>query len=390
MELVAEGFTAPVALVEPLDGSSRLFIVDQIGVIWVLHPEGVLLSEPFLDIGHLLVPLQAAYDERGLLGLAFHPQFAQNGRFFIYYSAPLRAAGPPDWDHTNIVSELLVSADNPNLADPQSQRIILEIDHQRDTHNAGQLAFGPDGYLYIGDGDGGGRGDPGDDAQNPENLLGKVLRIDVDQGNPYAIPPDNPFVGREGADEIFAYGLRNPWRFSFDPTTDRLFVADVGQRIFEEVNIVTNGGNYGWDIKEGTSCFNEQNISEPLPSCPNVGASGEPLIDPIIEYNHRQGQAIIGGYVYRGNALPSLYGLYIFGDWGLEQGKIFVAAPPPSAEGMWSFQELQIAEGSPWNLEGLHILSFGQDNFGELYVLTTAPLGPTGNTGRVFRIISPE
>lgn len=388
LELVAEGLTAPVALLPVPDGSGRLFIVDQVGVIKIQTSEGILLPEPFLDICHLMVQLNPNYDERGLLGLAFHPDFQQNGRFFVYYTAPPREGAPQGWDHTNHLSEFRASTEDLNRAEPGSERIILQIDHPRFNHNGGQLAFGPDGYLYVGIGDGGGAGDPQQNAQNIEVLLGKILRLDVDRGEPYSIPPDNPFVGREGRDEIFAYGFRNPYRFSFDPRGEYgLLTGDAGQVFLEEVDIVTRGGNYGWRIKEGRSCYNVDAPSSPLASCPRSGDRGEPLIDPIIEYGRDLGQAVIGGFVYRGQDIPQLHGRYIFGDWGLAQGKVFVATPPPSGEGMWSMADLEIAANSSWMLDGFHVLGFGQDSAGELYVLVSAMVGPSGNTGKVLRIM---
>ncbi|MDD2788311.1 PQQ-dependent sugar dehydrogenase, partial [Methanoculleus sp.] len=216
LEFVTGGFTMPVALASPDDGTGRLFVADLPGVIRVIDA-GV--NEPFLDITGRVVDLRTGYDERGLLGLAFHPKFRENGRFFVYYSAPLRDGAPEGWDHTSRVSEFAVST--PNRADPGSERMILEVDQPQANHNGGSIAFGPDGYLYIPLGDGGGANDvgrghpPGGNGQDIETLLGKILRIDVDGEKPYGIPADNPFVGREGRDEIYAYGLRNPWRTAF-------------------------------------------------------------------------------------------------------------------------------------------------------------------------------
>ncbi len=390
LELVKEGFTSPVVASPPPDGSGRLFILDQVGVIKISTADQDLLEEPFLDLRHLIVALRPGWDERGLLGLAFHPAFPENGRFFVYYSTPLREGAPIEASHTNRVSEFRVSAEDPNRAEPRSERIILQMDHPRRFHNGGQLAFGPDGYLYISVGDGSEQesGEPSLNAQDLEVLQGKILRIDVDQGDPYGIPPDNPFVGRDGRDEIFAYGFRNPYRFSFDAEYG-LLVGDVGQSLYEEVDLVTPGGNYGWYIKEGISCFNRENRWNPLSSCPATGERGEPLLDPIIVYDRRDGVAVIGGYVYRGRAMPALYSHYVYGDWGWEVGRIFIALPPTSGEGFWPTDEVEIDAGSPWTLEGRHVLGLGQDAEGGIYVLTSEMRGPTGNTGKVFRIVLP-
>jgi glucose/arabinose dehydrogenase len=275
LELVAEGFTAPVRVVAAPDDSGRLFVVDQTGQIWVIASDGTLLQEPFLDIADRLVELRQTYDERGLLGLAFHPGYAQNGRFFVYYSAPLREGAPQDFDHTARISEFSVSSLNPDQADPGSERIILEVDQPQSNHNGGTLLFGPeDGFLYISLGDGGARNDAapghvadwyafnegGNGQDVTQNLLGSILRIDVDTGDPYGIPQDNPFVGREGLDENYAYELRNPYRMSFDRTGEYgLFAVDAGQELWEEISIIVKGGNYGWNVKEGTHCFDAAN-----------------------------------------------------------------------------------------------------------------------------------
>lgn len=376
LELVAEGLVAPVGLVSPEDGTGRLFIVDQVGVVKILTAEGELVEEPFMDLGDRMVELRTNFDERGLLGLAFHPDFADDGRFFAYYSAPLREGAPADWNHTSHVSEFRVSGADPNRADPDSERVLLQVDEPQFNHDAGQLAFGLDGYLYISLGDGGGGDDVGlghppiGNGQDISTLLGSILRIDVDNGDPYGIPPDNPFVGREARDEIFAYGLRNPFRFSFDAAGDQeLFVGDVGQNLFEEVDIVTKGGNYGWNIREGLHCFDPANPDQPPAECPDTGAKGEPLLDPIIEYPHPGlprgiGTTVIGGFVYRGSALPGFEGRYIFGDWSTNfdqgDGTLLIATPPSSEEESWSIEELRVATSESRRLDAF-LLAFGQD-----------------------------
>jgi hypothetical protein len=236
IELVADGFTSPLAYVSPNDGTGRMFVVDQIGLIRIVDADGNVLDENFLDIRDRMVSLQTGFDERGLLGLAFHPNFSSNGRFFVHYSAPLRPGGPEGWNHTAVISEFMVTGMNGNMADAASERIILQVDQPQANHNGGYIMFGSDGYLYIPFGDGGGSNDTGTghpaigNGQDITTLLGSILRIDVDQGDPYGIPSDNPFVGQEGRDEIFAYGFRNPYRSSFDAMgSNELFAADVGQ-----------------------------------------------------------------------------------------------------------------------------------------------------------------
>lgn len=393
---VASGLTSPLTLTHAGDGSGRLFVVDQVGKIRVIE-EGVLLPTPFLDISSKLVTLGAFFDERGLLGLAFHPNYQSNGKFYVNYSAP-RAGNPSEpcnntsfnpGCHSQIIAEYQVSAD-PNLADPSSEIILLDIDEPQFNHNGGHIAFGQDGNLYISLGDGGGAHDGLADVppshglfghgQNIETALGSVLRINVDGGSPYSIPADNPFIGVFGLDEIYAYGFRNPYRFSFDRGgSNELFLADVGQGLFEELNSVSNGGNYGWVIREGQHCFDPFDPGTPPASCPDAG-----LIDPFAEYDHGDGLSIIGGYVYRGTANPSLDGTYIFGDFSRDfgpSGRLFYL----DSEGDRSIiQELQIGPNNdPLNR---FLFGFGEDEDGELYVLTSTNLAPNGTGGQVWRL----
>jgi glucose/arabinose dehydrogenase len=422
VRLVADGLTSPIALVPADDGSGRRFVVDQAGTIRVLTADGELLPEPFLDLRSRIVPLMPDFDERGVLGLAFHPDYEDNGRFFVYYSAPLRPGAPAGYDHTARLSEFSVSAEDPDVADPASEQVLLEIDKPQFNHNGGTLAFGPlDGYLYMSIGDGGGaddvglghvedwyaanEGGNGQDIQS--NLLGNILRIDVDDAAPYAIPDDNPFVGTpgcaDGCDEIWAYGLRNPYRMSFDMGGDRdLFVGDAGQNLWEEVSIAVSGGNFGWNVKEGAHCFSTDDPDSEPATCPDVvGAGhprvGDPLIDPVIEYQNAHnpaggglGHVVVGGHVYRGDQLRRFSGDYIFGDYSREEeepdGSLFVAKPRRT--GLWKLQQLQIA-GRPERRLGHFLLGFGQDLAGEMYVLTTDESGPTGSTGRVYRLVRP-
>jgi glucose/arabinose dehydrogenase len=406
VELVAEGFASPVMLTTPNDGTGRLFIVDQAGTIRIIDANGQLLPDPFLDLSGLIVALNPNYDERGVLGLAFHPDYANNGRFFVYYTTPLREGAPAGWDHTNVVGELNVSADNPNVADLASLKTVLQIDQPQFNHDAGHIAFGPDGYLYIPIGDGGGANDneeghtPGlGNGQDTSNLHGSILRIDVN-GEPgsYTIPADNIFAGEDDkADEIYAYGFRNPYHISFDMGGDNaLFVADAGQDLYEEVDMVMAGGNYGWNIKEGTHCFDPANPETPPASCADTGASGDALLDPIIEYSHDDvGVVVVGGYVYRGSALPDLEGYYVFGDYsstveGQGGTLLWAEAPEDDASGMWEWGEITVVGGMGDGRIGANVLAVGQDADGELYVLTNEGNSPTGDTGKVWKIVPSE
>lgn len=421
LTLVAQGLTSPVAMASPGDGTGRLFVADQVGRIRIIDPGGFLLPTPFLDLADRMVNVGIdfgggfVYDERGLLGLAFHPRYADNGRLFVIYNAPRGPHQPVEYDSQLHLSEFRVRPDDPNQADPASERILMVVGKPQFNHNGGQLAFGPDGMLYVSIGDGGGADDnwfghtggagltrddphPTDalgNAQDRTRLLGKILRIDVDDGDPYAIPSDNPFTDDSGArPEIWAYGLRNPWRFSFDGSTHpRLFCADVGQNLFEEVNVITRGGNFGWNIREGFHCFDQANPVAPGTQCPSVGARGDPLIDPIIEYPHADDQgrplgiAAVGGYVYRGSAIPDLVGDYVFGDFStsffVADGALFAAEE--DAGGNWTRRELTIADRTAGRI-GQFVLAIGRDEAGELYVLTTDNVGPVGNTGKIYRI----
>ena len=399
--LVAEGLAAPLALESPNDGSGRLFVVDQTGMIWIIGPDGQMMTDPFLNVADQLTPFREDYDERGLLGLAFHPDYANNGRFFVYFTIPLRPEAPADWDHTNVVAEYTVSPDNPNMADPASQQIILQIDQPQFNHDAGHIAFGPDGYLYVPIGDGGGANDVDvghtegiGNAQDTSNLHGNILRLDVSQPGTYTIPADNPFVGDDGiADEIFAYGLRNPYHISFDHAGNgALYAADAGQDLYEEVSIITSGGNYGWNIKEGTHCFDPNNPEMPPAECAATGANGQPLIDPIIEYGHDEvGIVVVGGYIYRGTAMPELTGYYIFGDYhsgaDAPDGTLLWASPQPAGEGaLWTWGELAVA-GTESGRLGEYVRGIGEGPDGELYVLTSQSQAPAGDTGKVWKLV---
>ncbi len=414
LQMIAQALVSPVAVVEPPDSSHRLFILDEIGKIWIVGADGKQLAAPFMDLTSKMVTISPSYDERGLLGLAFHPQFKTNGLFYVFYTAPPRPGMPvpgapgSTWNNTTTVSEFKVSAGDPNTADMGSERVLLAEDHPYLNHNAGTLAFGPDGFLYISIGDGGNADDVGNGhvpdwyAANAGgngqdiymNLMGNILRIDINGGTPYNIPADNPFVGTKALPEIYAYGFRNPFRFSFDRGgTHQLIVGDEGQSLYEEIDLVAKGGNYGWNVKEGTHCFNTDNDTVERASCPSTDSAGNPLIDPVIELVNSAnpkgggvGIAIIGGFVYRGSAFPGLAGKYIFGMLsadGKATGTVYSA--DPSASGTWANRLLAI-NGHPANL-GTYLKSFGQDQHGEIYLLTSDQLGPQGSTGKVWKMV---
>jgi glucose/arabinose dehydrogenase len=389
LDLVADGLFSPLVFIEAPDNTDRQFIVDQAGQIYIFT-DSAMVETPFLDISDRVV----VEGEKGLLGLAFHPDFASNGRFFLYYSGPLSPAGPEGWDHTNYVSEFTV-APGEDVADPASEVVLLAMDHPQGNHNAGMLAFGPDGYLYISVGDGGGGNDNGpghvEDGNGQDitqNLLGSILRIDVNTPGTYQIPSDNPFVGSDGLDEIFAYGLRNPYRFSFAPEGN-IIVADAGQELYEEINVVEAGGNYGWNIKEGMHCFDPNNPTSPPDSCATTGANGEPLIDPVIEFGNSKslsdglGNVSIGGYVYEGDDVPSLFGKYIFGvltqDPSGMNGAVFAAERSGTA---WNYDKLQIGNMPSGDLDEF-VVGFGKDDDGEVYVLTNRG---TAGSGKVYKL----
>ncbi len=350
VEPLVSGLARPVAISHAGDGSNRLFITLQGGQI-VIFDGTELLPEPFLDITTLV----SCCGERGLLSVAFHPIYASNGFFYINYT---------DNSGNTVIARYTVSAD-PNVADPDSAAVLLTISQPFGNHNGGQLQFGPDGYLYIGMGDGGSAGDPQNNAQNLNTLLGKMLRIDVDSGFPYAIPPDNPFVGViDALDEIWALGLRNPWRFSFDRLTGDLFIGDVGQNSWEEVDFqpaTSSGGeNYGWRLMEGNHCFN-----------PPVDCDDGTLALPILEYDHSLGCSITGGYLYRGTQSPQFQGTYLYADYC--SGRIWGAKA--DASGGWITNELLDTD--------FLITTFGEDEAGEIYFAHYAPAN-----GAIYRIVT--
>lgn len=407
LQLVAEGLTSPMSFVALKDGGA--LIADQIGVVRYLDPKGTLSETPVLSVTNRLSAINhGTFDERGLLCLAPHPGFEANRRIFAVYTAPRRANVPTNYDCTLRLSEFALPAGNPPHIDPASEKILLEVDKPYFNHNGGRIAFGPDGFLYMSVGDGGGPvgcdiGEghaPEGNGQNLKTRLAKILRIDVNgpdpaRGTPYRIPSDNPFAdGREGLPEIYAYGVRNPWSLSFDRGgSHELFVADVGQMRWEEVDIIRKGGNYGWPLREGLEGFNREHPEQAPTGRPEKGLRGEPLLDPVAVYKNVSawrndpealGISVTGGYRYRGKAIPELAGTYVYGDWsgaqGAPQGRLFAARPSP--------------DNSPWNVELIRVgrpygcvVAFGEDNDGELYVLTNGSTGLVPGRGKVWKLV---
>lgn len=401
VEPVIEGLTAPMALAFDPTGDRR-FIADQAGQVHIHDARG-LRDEPLLDLRTEMVELKPQYDERGLLDIALHPEFADTRRFFARYSARHRAGTPEEYDHTEVLAEFEAPEDLSRV-DPASERTLLEIPSPQFNHNAGAIEFGHDGHLYVAMGDGGSEGDQGvghveggNGQDVTENLLGGILRIDIDgedDDTPYTIPADNPLVGGAGRDEYYAWGFRNPWRLSFD-SGGRLFVADVGQHLFEAVYTVEKGGNYGWNITEGCHCFDPKNPTTPPEDCPDENR-GEPLLDPIIEYPHVQGDtvvgsAVIGGYLYEDDAIPELQDKYVFGDWAETQdrpsGRLFTAEPPEKDERQWSMEEVVVA-GSANGRFNRNVLGFGRGPDAVLYVLSSTTHVPSGDTGAVHQLVT--
>lgn len=349
LQEVASGFDKPVHVTHAGDGSGRLFVVEQDGVVRIIE-HGKVRGTPFLDIRSRV----SSGGEKGLLSIAFHPRYAENGLFYVNYT------------RGRVILETIVSRfrrDSRNRADPDSEAVLLRIRQPYSNHNGGQIAFGPDGYLYIGMGDGGLANDPLGHGQDVTTLLGALLRIDVDArevGRPYAIPFDNPFLGRRhGRGEIWAYGLRNPWRFSFDRQSGRLFLGDVGQDRIEEINVIKRGGNYGWAIMEGERCISDEE------RCRTAGFEL-----PLFTYPHPEGFSVTGGFVYRGGRVGGLCGVYVFADYvsGIISGL--------------RMRDGRVSRHGVLRESAYRISSFGEDASGELYVAAH-------RTGRILRITAP-
>ena len=416
LELIADGFTTPVWGINAPGNNTKLYVVDQVGTITAVDTEpgndgGVL---DFLDVGapglDLLVPLGAfgpgSFDERGLLGLAFHPDYSQNGLLYTYTSEPIGPVADfstmPDGEAANSQSVIREwQVENPqeegSVVDPASTRVLIRIDEPQFNHDGGAIVFGPDDLLYIAVGDGGNRDDEGPghaEGGNGQdlsdgNVLGKILRIsplgDDSANGEYGVPANNPFVGGQGADEIYAYGFRNPFRISFDSETGDLYAADVGQGDVEEVDIVVNGGNYGWPVKEGTFLFDRNGDEDGFASVDSPGVPAG-LIDPIAQYDHDEGVSVTGGFVYRGNLVSDLRGTYVFGDFTTS-----FDAPLGRMFHIDGGGEVQALEPTGRDAVGMFVTGFGQDQEGELYVMGTqnvAPGDPFGTSGQVFKIVS--
>ncbi|WPV02942.1 PQQ-dependent sugar dehydrogenase [Mucilaginibacter sp. cycad4] len=362
VQQVSSNLQSPTALTFP--GNGDIWVTEQPGKIRVVK-NGKLLDEPLLDLRSKMLKVNKGYEERGLLGICLHPQFKSNKKFYVFYSANTTGK----FNHKDVIAEYKLSA-NSNGIDPNSGRIILEQDKPDGNHDGGCIQFGRDGYLYISFGDGGGQGDKHGEignGQNLGNLLGKILRVDVNTNATYNVPKTNPFVGKKDArPEIWASGFRNPYRFSFDKASGQLFAGDVGQDLWEEVDIVTKGANYGWRLTEGTHCYN-----------PATGCDIKGITMPIAEYSHTEGVSVIGGYVYNGKQVPVLKSKYVFADW---VGKMFYLQKSGSQwqRGKITFQNI------PANLK---IIGFGEDPAGEVYVLTNSDTGPENANGSIYKIV---
>ncbi|MSU27743.1 MAG: hypothetical protein CK546_08250 [Pedosphaera sp.] len=402
LKLVTTNLTAPSILTD-FDGK-RVLVAEQVGPIHLMTPDGQL--KPFADFTSKLKINFGKFDERGVLGLALHPKFAANRKFYVCYSAEKRAGVPASWDHTMNLSEFTAKGDTADLG---TERILLQIDEPYFNHNGGRIAFGPDGFLYLGSGDGGHKNDinkedadkargPHGNGQDLNTLLGKIVRIDVDKpaaGKLYGIPQDNPFAKGGGLPEIYAWGIRNPWGMSFDRGGQReLFEVEVGQSRWEEVNIIVKGGNYGWNLREGAEWFNPKKELAPLEK-PYFDPSNGKFVDPILVYENvaafpqtGKGKSVTGGYVYRGKALPQLTGKYIFADWSkhfaLPQGVLFAATK--GADSKWTLAQLEPESHSGASI-GAFVWAFGEDKDGELYLLTNQT-GALGNkSGKIWKLV---
>lgn len=347
LDEVVGGLNTPVSIANASDGSGRLFVVEKAGRIRIVR-NGQLVERPFLDITSRV---RSSGYEQGLLGLAFDPAYRQNGRFYVNYI---------DLSGNTIIARYTVSGD-PDLADPVTESVVLHVNQPYENHNGGEVAFGPDGYLYLGLGDGGSGGDPHGNGQNLNTLLGKILRIDVSGASDYMVPPSNPFVGQAGKrGEIWAYGLRNPWRFAFDRLTGDLYIGDVGQNLWEEIDFqaagAAGGVNYGWNAMEGMHCY-------------TAGCQPSLYTLPVAEYSHADGRcSVTGGYVYRGVAQPALYGAYFFADFCNGQ--------------TWALQRVGDAwQATPLVRAGVTLSSFGEDEAGEVYVAGHG-------SGKLYRLVA--
>ncbi len=419
LEPIAEGLTAPLHLEQPADGSGRKFIVQQDGVVKVLDRDNKIAAEPFLDLQARMRKLEQDFEERGLLGFALHPDFAKNGRVYVSYAAPLRQGAPQNWNYTRRVSEFSTAPGDLSKVVPESERVLLELDWPSRKHNGGALAFGPDGFLYVGLGDGGVSHGVGEKirweafdvpavalnwdhlAQDTQSLFGKILRIDVDHGFPgYAVPRDNPFVtGPQagiGKPEVWASGFRNPFRLAFDSKDGSAYVTAVAETLWESAYRVANPGNFGWPLLEGTHCVDRLNPRQPPKECAKTDVLGQPLQLPVVEYPNMQashpdtklgiegvGTAITGARMYRGKEIEDLRGKLLVSDWSASfkqpSGQLFVAEPNAQPGRLWDLKRLLQIDA--------RIISLAEDADGEIYVLTNETFGPYGTTGKVWRLV---
>ena len=345
----------PIVITHAGDGSNRIFVASQLGSVHVFDKNSEVEEAAVFFDHEEQVTYKDKENEEGLLGFAMHPNYKENGEFFLFYTTA-------DAEHTSVVSRFRVSKNNPNKADPTYEEELIRIPQPFWNHNGGTLAFGPDGYLYIALGDGGKGGDPLKNGQNLSTLNGSILRIDVDnkdEGKNYAVPKSNPFVTKEGAQpEIYAFGFRNVWRLSFDRVTGTFYAADVGQKLWEEINIVKRGGNYGWNLREGNHPYVTESGEK------GSGARAD-LIDPIFEYDHETGKSITGGVVYRGQAAPSLNGMYVYADY--VSGRIWALEHDYKSGKVIANHEIANKSSAG---ENIPIITFGEDQDGEVYFTT--------------------
>jgi glucose/arabinose dehydrogenase len=417
LQLMAQDLTAPVHLEELPDGSGRMLVVQQDGLVKVMMPDGKVLPEAFLDLRSRMFALQNDFEERGLLGFALHPQFARNGRFFVSYSGVLRDSAPQSWNHTRKISEFTSKPGSVSPVDINTERVLIAQDWPSRKHNGGALAFGPDGMLYIGLGDSGASHGFGKSviweafnvpaegliwdmlAQDKHSLYGKILRIDIDHGYPgYTIPNGNPLTTSQGRPEIWAWGFRNPYRMAFDKNgSGDLYVTAIAETLWEAAYRVKRPGNFGWPLMEASHCVDRLQPRKPPSQCSRQGAGGEPLQMPVVEYNNMQvnhpdstlnikgvGTAITGVRMYRGAAIPLLQGKLVVADWSASfkqsSGQLFLATPQPQSDKVWPLEKVSQIES--------RIISLAEDRNGEIYVLTHEGMGPFGNTGKVYKLVS--
>lgn len=417
LEMLVDGLSSPIEFVQPEGDRNRYFVAEQSGVVHIIE-DGKRQPHPLLDLRSKMIKLEQGFEERGLLGFALHPRFSVNGRLYVSYSAPLAPSAPEGWNYTRKISEFTLDWKDPNRVDMKSERVLLALDWPSRKHNGGALVFGPDGYLYIGIGDGGGAHGVGKKvlwsafemqksqlhwdrlAQDVTSLFGSILRIDADGGFPgYGIPSSNPFVGIHGRDEIYMWGVRNPYRIAFDREGRGEFLAAlVGETLWESVFLASKPGNFGWPVREGTHCIDRLSPRDPPAAndCRLKDSFGYRIRNPIIEYPNMQvmhpetkfkakgvGTAVVGARFYRGTSFPQLQGQVLFADWSADfrnpSGQLFAAGPPKNPGDLWPFEKLRQFPS--------RVTSLAEDARGELIILTNDELGPFGSSGKVFRLV---